>query len=164
MSVRLEVSILLNDELQVYVFQKLTLKWIRKWQLSHWLIYPSTRIWILIISGFELTDTRVRNPICLFSSFSYLIQIVTPNLLNWPNRVQSDASAFSAMDPVQHWHDMGKNQKSFSFDVPMIIFSEKSFAASHVFRSSPSSILTFSFLQTLLCPNKVFIIIDKMTN
>jgi hypothetical protein len=57
------------------------------------------------ISGSELSDPKVRNPICQFSTCSQMIQTV-PELGFEPLtslRAQSDALAFSAMDPGHFW-------------------------------------------------------------
>ncbi len=45
-----------------------------KWQPIYWLICPNPRFWDN--SSYDLSDTRVRNPILQFSSFFQLKQIV----------------------------------------------------------------------------------------
>ncbi len=87
-----------------------------KLQLQNWLICPSPRFWDN--SGSELSNTSVRNPICLFSSFSQLKQIglgfeplnsrITGTIYG-----SNDAFGFSVMDP-----GLNVNMKQ-SFDIDL---------------------------------------------
>ncbi len=107
------------------------------------------------ISCYELSDTRVRNPIWLFSSFETNCAwagIRTSNLLEEPYRAQSDASAFLTMDPSSMWFFVASpwfNLRHCGFPLKGMIICNKSM----IFYDSFSSIYctnTSSFLKYCL--------------